>query len=462
MRPFATLMLLLQLPVILSVFSSFLRRQPWVRYLPAVSLILLMIHVRADQEPFFPRMAPAYLLVAASFALNLPWLLHDTRPHIPRWLTVTGTCLGIILFAIAVAVPVLLLPFKPLPAPTGPYRVQTRVYQWARSSLDQTGRIQTLDDNRITVQVWYPADLADEMLVDGKRSDAGQSAAWPFVFYAPGTFGSRSSGVSTCLELASHGYIVASIDHPGQALFTRLPGGGFELPDRQYLEEALAFSSGRLGLADETRLGQKWQAIRVADIRLVLEQLAALASSGSDPLMARIDLARIGIVGHSLGAGAALQICREDQICQALALLDGSLYGDVALPQNNVEFTSNAEPYTWPLLCLLSAKYAQDMESHAISSLMSALFQQARAPAFQEIIEQAGSLNMTSLVLQSPILARLLGGSGSIDAVQGLKLTNASVLAFLNCYLKGNCAADSEEGAGISSRLVISSRNVRQ
>ena len=460
MRPFAALMLLLQLPVILSVFNAFLRRQPWVRYLPAVSLILLMIHVWADQEPFFPRMAPAYLLVAASFALSLPLLLHGTHQRIPRWLLVTGACLGIVLFAIAVAVPLLLLPFKPLPAPTGPYRIQTRVYQWARSSLDQARQAQTSGDDRITVQDWYPADLANEMLEDVKRVDAGQSATWPFVFYAPGTFGSRSSGVSTCLELASHGYIVASIDHPGQALFTRLPGGGFELPDRQYLEEALAFSSGRLGLADETRLGQKWQAVRVADIRLALAQLAALASSGRDPLAARIDLARIGMVGHSLGAGAVLQICREDRICQALALLDGSLYGDVALPQNNVEFTSDGEPYTRPLLCLLSARYAQNMDSLAINSLMPALFQQAQAPAFQEIIEQAGSLNMTSLVLQSPLLARLLGGSGSIDAVQGLNLTDASVLVFLNCYLKGNCAAGLAEGAGISSGLVISSRNV--
>ena len=419
-----------------------------------------MVHVWADQEPFYPRMAPAYLLVAASFALSLPWLLHGTLPRIPRWLAVTRACLGIVLFAFAVAMPVLLFPFNPLPTPAGPYRVQTRVYQWTRSSLDQAGQVQALGDSRITVQVWYPADLDDRLLVDGKRADAGQPATWPFVFYAPGTFGSRTSGVSTCLELASHGYIVASIDHPGQALFTRLPGGGFELPDRQYLEEALAFSSGRLGLADETRLGQKWQAVRVADIRLVLEQLAALASSGSDPLAVNIDLTKIGMVGHSLGAGAALQICREDRICQALALLDGSLYGDAPSPQNNVAFTSSAEPYSRPLLCLLSAKYAQVMDSHAISNLMPALFQQAQGPAYQEIIEQTGSLNMTSLVRQSPILAGLLGGSGSIDAIQGLKLTNACVLAFFNCYLKGNCAVYPTEGAGISSGLVISSRNV--
>lgn len=455
-------MLILQLPVILCVFSSFLRRQPWVRYLPTVSLILLIVHVLADQEPFFLRMAPAYLLVAISFALSLPWLLHGTRPNLPHWLAVTGASLGFVLFAIAVAVPVVLLPFNPLPAPTGPYLVQARVYQWARSDQEQVGFPQALGDNRITVQVWYPVETATGVLEEGHRAGDDQSATRPFIFYEPGTFGSRSSGVSTCLELASHGYIVASIDHPGQSLFTRLPGGGFALPDLGYLEEALAFSSGRLGLADETRLGQKWLAIRVADIRLVLEHLAALASSGSDSLAVRIDLAQIGMVGHSLGAGAALQICREDRNCHALALLDGSLYGEIASPQNNVAFTYTTEPYAWPLLCLLSSRFAQDMDSHPISSLMPALFQQAQAPAFLDIIEQAGSLNMTSLVLQSPLLVRLLGGSGSIDAVKGIKLTNASVLAFFNCYLKGNCAADSPENAGISSGLDILSRNIER
>ncbi|MHB1356396.1 MAG: alpha/beta hydrolase [Anaerolineae bacterium] len=453
MRPLAALMLLSLFPVIVS-FIPLVERQRWVRYLPAISVILLILHVFADQEPFYPRMAPAYLLVAVSFALNLPFLLHGTHPHWPRWLVTTGNLLGIVLFTVAVAVAALLFPFHPLPTPTGPFLVETKVYRWVSSDLDQVWQAGTADDRPIIVQVWYPAER-----LYGARADAGEPATWPFVFYAPGTFGSRSSGASTCLELASQGYVVASIDHPGQSLFTRLPGGEFALPGRQYMEEALAFSSGRLRLIEEIRLGQKWQAVRVTDIRLALAKLAALANAGNDQLMEHIDLKHIGMIGHSLGAGAALQICREDRICGALALLDGSLYGDAPALQAGRAYSADAEPYTQPVLCLLSSRYAQDMENHAVSSLTHALFQQAQGPASQVIIAQSGSSNMTSLILQSPILADLLGGSGNIDAAKGLKLTDERIVTFFGCYLHGRCK-DVIQGATSFKGLDIINRNI--
>jgi predicted dienelactone hydrolase len=68
--------------------------------------------------------------------------------------------------------------------------------------------------------------------------------------------------------------------------------------------------------------------VRVADMQLALDQLAALneaaqPGAGRDPLAGRLDLSRVGALGHSLGGITAAQTCLADARLRACANLDG-------------------------------------------------------------------------------------------------------------------------------------------
>ncbi len=64
----------------------------------------------------------------------------------------------------------------------------------------------TAGNRQVNVEFWYPSDGG------GK---------YPLVVFSHGALGIKTSNTSTFIELASHGYVVCSIDHPYQALFTR-------------------------------------------------------------------------------------------------------------------------------------------------------------------------------------------------------------------------------------------------
>jgi predicted dienelactone hydrolase len=70
---------------------------------------------------------------------------------------------------------------------------------------------------------------------------------------------------------------------------------------------------------------------KVADISFVVDWLEELAAqpAGSDRLAGRLDLARLGCFGHSMGGDAALEHCRLDARSRAAANLDGANWSEV-------------------------------------------------------------------------------------------------------------------------------------
>lgn len=56
------------------------------------------------------------------------------------------------------------------------------------------------------------------------------------VFFSHGAFGYYQSNTSTYMELASHGYVVASLEHPYHALFTKDTDGKLILSDMEFMQ----------------------------------------------------------------------------------------------------------------------------------------------------------------------------------------------------------------------------------
>lgn len=239
-----------------------------------------------------------------------------------------------------------------LPDPTGPYGIgtvplhlvdQTRTDPWLASH----------PTREIMIQIWYPAGStsgypAAPWLSPGAVPHLEQALgipagllAWPVtharlgapvdrarngrpvVLYSPGAGGDRSMGTVLVEELASHGYVVVTIDHTHDA-------GEVEFPDGRV--ETAAFPAGEITDA----VIEQALAVRQADTRFVLDQLADL-NAGHNPdaeqrplpkgLPGALDLSRTGMVGHSLGGATAAAAIHDDERIRAGVDLDGSLFG---------------------------------------------------------------------------------------------------------------------------------------
>jgi dienelactone hydrolase len=124
------------------------------------------------------------------------------------------------------------------------------------------------------------------------------------VIYSHGLGGTRSTSSQIAEELASHGYVVVATDH--------LDCWGVEFPDGRYLRGSGGDPS-----------------VRLKDLRFLVAELTRL--DGGDPLLAgRLDLARIGVSGISMGGGV-IDACRSDSRVKCAAIWDGSNFQSTAL-----------------------------------------------------------------------------------------------------------------------------------
>jgi alpha-beta hydrolase superfamily lysophospholipase len=230
---------------------------------------------------------------------------------------------------------------------TGPYPVGRREYVWTDSSRTEfpdssAGRFRSL-----VIFVWYPAmatnrptapplplawrdsaiarmaksarDTIEEM-IRARRVHAVDSAPpvatsqrFPVVFFLPG-LGNLPTDYSFLVEnLVSHGYIVIGIQPTGLATFTVYPDGH------------LAKYQSPTDTAEYYKKDIHWW---IEDAQFARKQAELLNADASDPLHARLDLAHVGIFGHSYGGTTSLELCIRDRRFLAGINLDGYMYSE--------------------------------------------------------------------------------------------------------------------------------------
>ena len=237
-----------------------------------------------------------------------------------------------------------------LPTPTGTFHVGSQVFTWADPTRPETQTARAGDVREVVAQAWYPTDVTtgrptkyigagtDNRLMAGlppgffHRYDAHTvthandrvpvSAArsqWPVLLFSPGLGVARQSYTALCTELASRGYVVVAMSHPYESPVTRLADGRHAAP-RPYTP------TGPTGLSQVAHLVD----IRAADSRFVLNQLEDLTTTDpGSPLAGHLDVAHVGIFGHSLGGATAVKAIATDERFRAGANLDGRLFGTV-------------------------------------------------------------------------------------------------------------------------------------
>ena len=180
-----------------------------------------------------------------------------------------------------------------------------------------TRRIITTDATRsYTFQAWYPttsptADVAIESLeaeplrsrtagllagvgtcptrrLDVAIDGDAEAGSFPLVVASHCHACTRFSNASTAVRLASHGFVVVTVDHTADTMWDSL--------------------DGREASLDAAQL-----ALRVADLELAIDL--------PSPALASADRTRLGVFGHSFGAVTAGRLAQVDDRVKAAAAL---------------------------------------------------------------------------------------------------------------------------------------------
>jgi dienelactone hydrolase len=189
------------------------------------------------------------------------------------------------------------------------------------------------DGRRLPIEVWYPAtevhagqDLADAsrdryeivpgfppLAQDAVRGAAARPGRHPLVVFSHGSGGHRRQSTFLTTHLASHGWVVAAIDHVGNTY-------------RDMMQLAVAVRAGAPP-PDTAAVVRELATSRPADAAFMIERVLA-------ELEPSIDSARIGMVGHSMGGWTTLLMARRDRRLGAVVLLApaGGRCGTVASP----------------------------------------------------------------------------------------------------------------------------------
>lgn len=332
------------------------------------------------------------------------------------------------LVVLIAVVPLLAFPQVDLPAPTGPYWVETATYTYTDTTRVET--FATTGENRkVIVGFWYPADANER---------------YPLVVFDHGAFGVKESNDSTFRELASHGYVVASVDHPYHSLYTTDTEGRSTVVNQAFLKE---IQDANAGVYDDTTvftLEQKWLKVRTDDLNFVLDTVLQNAGGSSDRGYRLIDTEKIGLFGHSLGGAASVQLGRDRPDVDAVINLDGTMLGEY-LSIKDGKPVINYEIYPVPIFNI----WTDDMK-RAIDSVEA----QGTEPPEQRILTTApeaylayfagtNHLSLTDLPLISPVAVKLIGGSfgnvggAAADQVYVTTTMNRLVLEFFDATLKG-------------------------
>lgn len=248
-----------------------------------------------------------------------------------------------------------------LPAPTGPFAVGRDIEDW----VDPVG-VDTLapvpgTKRELLVWTWYPAAAGQSAVVDDylpvrlrpKVEPADRTNIWtlltrsatkvhghslrdvavspqqhsyPVVVLRAGASAGVLNYSTLAEDLASHGYVVVGFDAPYRT-------GSVVFPDGRVMHRTTENNPEFCVLPDRVqteRCASRVMMAWIADIRFVLDRLARLnASDTSGRFAGRLDMAHVGLLGHSFGGAVVAQFCHEDDRCKAGIDIDGAPHGSV-------------------------------------------------------------------------------------------------------------------------------------
>lgn len=276
-------------------------------------------------------------------------------------------------------------------------------------------------------------------------------APYPLLIFSHGFVeGFSAQNTVQMEELASDGYVVASIDHPYDGLLVQYPSGrsvtfyarddfasdmkafGTVVETEMKATDPAAKRAAFVNAVQDSYLGASVP-VWVADTNDTVTFLESSERLG--PLSGMIDAQRIGVFGMSFGGAVAERVCTVEAWCKAAVNIDGLAVG--SLPD---------DPIRVPILFFQNSRDA---------GLNDPVFSTARGPAYMVSVAGSTHLNYTDLSVFPSVFPSLLG---TIDGATMEEIMNAYILAFFDRYLKG-IPTNALSGASRFQAVTIQTRN---
>ncbi len=330
-----------------------------------------------------------------------------------------------------------------LPRPTGPHRVGTVSLHLVDNSRPDPvagpGRYRELmasvwypaagDVERHRLAPWMPAASMRALLVSaGFAADAvtapitagrvGASALRtpnrsPVIVFSHGSKGHRAETIIVVQELASHGYVVVTVDHTYDAI-SEFPDGRLVVP-----------GNGSFTPWDHAH-----------DISFVLDRIEDLAAGRNPDAEGRslppglgraLDVRRIGMFGWSKGATATALVMNTDRRVRAGLSFDGPMQS--APPPTDLD-----RPFM-----LMTGEFSRAAEP-SVDEFWSLLHGWRLTVA----VDRAGHRAYCDYQWLIPQLARIVGMSeedlvgwvGTLDPARAVRIQQAYPLAFFDLHLR--------------------------
>ncbi|WP_405063760.1 hypothetical protein OG474_19505 [Kribbella sp. NBC_01505] len=318
-----------------------------------------------------------------------------------------------------------------LPAPTGPHAIGTRELHLVDHSRPDPWRS---GPRELMVSLWFPTlplpgarapyagsavalalatEMAGYLQLSGDtvdlagslthaRRDAPVARTAPTLLYSPGSGASRVIGTNQAEELASHGYLVVTVDHTGEAP-VEFPGGRVVMPCIPW-EAPVAVRT-----ATDTR---------VSDVRFVMN---------------RLRVTRAGMFGYSMGGAAAASAMLVDRRIRVGVNLDGGMYdGD---EPSEVARKGLDRPF------LL---FGAGDHSRATDPSWKSFWEAQRGWKREELLTDGGHGSLGDYQFTLPALARLNGvpsgalepGLGTVDPAVAVARVRRAVRGVFGYFLK--------------------------
>jgi predicted dienelactone hydrolase len=338
------------------------------------------------------------------------------------------------------AAPEEITPPPPDPWAWGPYQVGTTSFQWF-----DLGRLRS-----VPTTVWYPAKPLGQpkatylMVVPGnaysQASPDLSAAPYPLVLFSHGFRGTAVQSITFTEFLASHGYVVAAMDHSGNTLTD------FFSDDKKVSEVAME---------------------RPNDVFFAYQQVLKASATPGGFLSGMVDETRVGMSGHSFGGYTALmisggQVNVNDAVAACAAGTPADIFcdyvvywpagatvkfeheipglkGTVALaPGGSAAFgPAGLAGVTVPVVMFsgtLDDTCPVDIE-------IEPMYQGLPAPKAEGVLESASHMsytNVCNIPLSDQFIKDYCGVAGMLGPEETFAAVNGVAVSWLNRYVKGD------------------------
>lgn len=439
-------------------------KRPLIKRLPRYSLmailpVVLILHLIVDGWRW--QMVLPYVIV-----LFLSWRIWRASEEQPlNLIRILGFVLLVMLLVPGWLLPNLLPVFE-LPDTRGVYGVGTSsIYE--RTDMSEEITEDPSDRRELLYKIWYPTEdqsgpedpyvdqanrqafalkyglpanalnYLDRVNTDTYVEAEPVAGSFPVLIFSPG-YGSKSTGYYAIVrELVSQGYIVINMTHTYESLGVTFPDGrsvyfDYQFQGAEYNSSTYDINKMRALFAEGVPFDDRHQEVSEAlstyyykhnisrwtqDILFTLDQLERWNQEGL--LKGKMDLERIGVLGHSRGGGTAGNVPLYDDRVKAAANIDGISWGNKVDTIYHIPFLYISAD--WPAT-------HEDLNEHVYLKKSTDVFYEA---------DILGSAHSNFMDIPYMIPTRALSQAGVIDPDMAMEITTQLLVLFFDRHLKG-------------------------